>query len=464
MTLRKLCSLRPVVLAAVVAGLASALGLGRDAKAQLSGWDAEVEEPGLVCRMAEGQNPTDKYTGPREAFPGSEFVSLRIGHGPRAEALGVYRSTGRASRQTRHAYIIVHGKDRDAARYWERMRRGIERARQRGFPGAGAEAGAASLVLAPLFFSAVQTPGQYRRRELAWCGKELEGWQGGAQAAHPPGTRLTAFDALDGLLAHLADRRIYPHLTNVTLTGHSAGAQLVQRYAAVGRDPPPHLYVRYIHASESKYAYFTADRPRLAGHALPSKAACQRYDAWPYGFERLPHTRGGIDKQSAQHYFRQYATRDVVSIVGYRDVKNHGDQTCMARIQGGHARRSRSLVWYRYVNSLARTGEDLTGFPGRFVDLPDWSYLTNGTVSLRIVVIKSIGHSSRFLLRSKAARPALFGNGTFASPSWRPEEPDKKKRKEKEEGEDKREASDPDWDSDSDSDSDSDWDSDDDDD
>ncbi|KJZ79569.1 hypothetical protein HIM_01038 [Hirsutella minnesotensis 3608] len=403
--MRILSGLEAIAVAVALLGAARAIG-----PPPINAKELELEDPDDQC-VPQPEPEVKTFVAPERAPRGSEYTSLAIGEN--GEEFGLYRTADPVSRYSQHAHIIVHGKNRDAGRYWRRMNDGIRRARRRGYPGSGTEA----LVLAPVFFSTIKNASQFTEQQLAWCGSDLDEWQGGGQAVHPRGTNLSSFDVLDALLAHLADPGLYPRLTNVTLFGHSAGGQLVQRYAAVGHNPPSRIHVRYIHASESKYAYFTPDRPRpIEGGSPPSRAGCPRYNAWPYGFERL-----NLGRRRPEDYFRQYATRDVVSIVGYRDVKRHGDQTCMAQFQGGHARRSRNLIWYRYLHELARTGQDLSGFPGRFDNLPDWSGLTNGSVSLRIIVIESLGHNPVPLLRSKAARPALFGDGNFTSPTWRPD-------------------------------------------
>ena len=63
-------------------------------------------------------------------------------------------------------------------------------------------------------------------RVLRWS---LEGWMGGepAEGSVP----ASSFDAVDTILAYLNDRSNFPALRRIVLAGHSAGAQLVQRYA-----------------------------------------------------------------------------------------------------------------------------------------------------------------------------------------------------------------------------------------
>lgn len=125
-------------------------------------------------------------------------------------------------------------------------------------------------------------------------------------------------------------------------------------------------------------------------------------------------------KKSPEDYFKQYITRDVVSIVGYQDTKSSGDQYCMAKIQGGDKRRDRNLIWWQYVNTLARTNEDLNGFPGTFDGLPDWSSVSNNNIAMRLVVVEDAAHDADEVFSGKEGRAALFSSGDLPT-GWRPD-------------------------------------------
>lgn len=260
-------------------------------------------------------------------------------------------------------------------------------------------------VVAPQFFSEVYNSGQYTENQLAW--DDLNAWQSGVRATLPRGTEISSLDALDGLLDWFSDREKYPKLTNITIVGYSGGGQLVQRYTAVGKEPPPHLHVRYIHGDASSSAYFTDDRP-IPKEEGNSKEDCIFYNTWRYGFEGFPASPGSV--KTVKDFFKQYITRDVISLVGYNDIKKAGDQTCMARMQGGQKRRDRNLIWYQYVSMLARTGEDLDGFPGEFSSVPDWSDVSNHNMNLRLVVVDGVGHDLEGIFQDNNARKALFSD------------------------------------------------------
>jgi hypothetical protein len=70
------------------------------------------------------------------------------------------------------------------------------------------------------------------RVNLAVPGKAEDDWRGGGDAM---GTALSSYDVVDRIFALFGDRRRFPNLKKVVLTGFSAGGQFVGRYAAVGK-------------------------------------------------------------------------------------------------------------------------------------------------------------------------------------------------------------------------------------
>ncbi|KAJ5139201.1 uncharacterized protein N7515_004049 [Penicillium bovifimosum] len=309
-----------------------------------------------------------------------------------------------------HLFIVLHGRLRDGNGYWKMLNDAIKHAKADNFTGTDRK----MAVLAPQFFSKKYNSGQYTKSQLAW--DDLNAWQPGGQAVHPANTTLTSFDVLDGLVKLHSDKERYPNLKNVTVVGHGGGGQLAQRYSALGNDPPENVHVRYIHGDPSSCMYFTEHRPILPDSDY-SKETCDSYNVWRYGFDEFPGTGG--KHLTPKEYFTQYVKRDIVSIVGLQDTGSAGDTSCMANLQGGQNRRARNLIWYRYINTLARTDEDLEGFPGSFEDLPDWSDTVDGKSHVRLVVVEDAAHDAAKLFRGDLGRGALFSDDKIEE-GWRP--------------------------------------------
>ncbi len=216
----------------------------------------------------------------------------------------------------RRAVVVVHGLGRDAAGYFA----AIERAR--------AAAGVEALLIAPHFLAA-SDPGDAGL--LRWG---RDSWMGGEPADGP--THASAFDVLDALLARLSDRTRFPALTDIVLAGHSAGAQLVQRYVAAGRGAGDGVHVRYVVANPSSYLWFGRERPDADGHPAPfaGAAACPGWDRWKYGLA------GGLPPyvtDDAASLEARYVSRDVVYLLGGDDTDpNHRalDRSCPAMAEG----------------------------------------------------------------------------------------------------------------------------------
>jgi hypothetical protein len=225
----------------------------------------------------------------------------------------------------RRAVIIVHGYQRNAADY---ARIGID------------FAAPDTLVVAPQFLADEDAAEHHLPDEILRWQHEL--WASGNPAEGP--AALSAFDAIDALLAKLADRTMLPNLSNVVLAGFSAGGQLVQRYAIVGRGElalgPSRLPLRYVVGSPSSYAYLTDDRPRPDGAigSFAAAAACPGFNKWRYGFAGdLPPYVATIAALGVPGIEQRYARRDVVYLVGADDTDpNHRflDKSCAAEAQG----------------------------------------------------------------------------------------------------------------------------------
>lgn len=346
-----------------------------------------------------------------KAPKGSKFTSLPFGND--GEEIAAFWSDDVKNEDVKHAYIMIHGKLRDGEDYWTTMNDILQKAIDADYPGADD----AAVVVAPQFFSEKLNSGQYTSDMMAW--DDVNAWQAGDPAIHPKGTKLTSFDALDALVDEFNREDKYPNMNNITVVGHGGGGQLNVRYAMVAKTPSMgKAHIRYIHGDPSSAAYFTRNRASKisTGEDLPSRDDCEYYNTWRYGFDEFNGTADGL--KTAKEYFQQYISRDVISIVGYDDTEEGGDTLCAARMQGGTKRRDRNLIWWQYINTLARTNEDVRNFPATFGDLPDWSDVSNNQINTRLIVVEDAGHDAEDVFSAKGGRAALFD--VDVPTGWRP--------------------------------------------
>jgi pimeloyl-ACP methyl ester carboxylesterase len=273
------------------------------------------------------------------------------------------------------AVILLHGIKRNGSEYFDSGSQLLENA--------GLNP-ATTLLLAPQFLTdadADSHPGVPR-----WAAGQ---WLHGS----PSFSGVSAFQVLDDLLTLLADRQRFPALREVVLIGHSAGGQLVQRYAVF--NPTDTLlttrgiHLRYGVASPSSYLYFDHQRWH-AGHWQASAATdCPGYNRYRYGLEKLP-AYASQQKLSAQQLFRRYAARDVVYLVGADDNNPAArvmDRSCSAQLQGA-TRRQRQLQYLHYEQQLAQ----------------QWKI----PISHPQVSVEGIGHDSAALFAAPITAKALL--------------------------------------------------------
>jgi pimeloyl-ACP methyl ester carboxylesterase len=163
----------------------------------------------LASAVASAQTPVPP--------PVAAVVDGRFAVGGAQLPMFVSQDWSQQSPSVRRVVVIVHGYERNAADYARYI--------------LDAQPPDGTLVVAPQFLAAEDISEHHLPDTVLRWQHEL--WAGGNPADGP--APLSAFDVLDALLARLADRTAFPNLETVVLAGFSAGGQLVQRYAIVGR-------------------------------------------------------------------------------------------------------------------------------------------------------------------------------------------------------------------------------------
>jgi hypothetical protein len=281
----------------------------------------------------------------------------------------LYRSHPLArSEAVRRVVLVVHGNQRDADRYYDRV-----------VAAASADFGLDDLVLlAPNFQTLDDHPvprGHY------WSS---HGWKIGNRSLDR--ARISSFAVLDEVLATVcsAEASVFPNLHTVVIVGHSAGGQFVNRYAAGGAGcTDPEIEVRYVIMNPSSYLYVDARRRAKASGSFGAvHIACAGYDQYKYGLHGLnAYMRHvGVDR-IRQRLF----TRHTWYLAGERDTATGGslDGRCEAGLQG--------------PNRLAR-----------FANYRDYARLFDDWKGAEFVTVPGVGHDGGRMLKSDIARRILF--------------------------------------------------------
>jgi hypothetical protein len=307
---------------------------------------------------------------PHRAAPAivAERFEIATPAGPAQIPVSVSQDWSRPLARVMRAVIMVHGVTRDAELY----ARHVEQARA-----ASGTLALTSLLIAPQFLTATDIDAHALPTEaLRWS---YRGWSAGEAALAP--APLSSFDVLDALLVRLSDRSAFPLLTHIVVAGHSAGAQLVQRHAVVGRGDAAArergIAVRYVIANPSSWLWFGEDRPYPA-----EPGACPDFDLWRYGLRGAPPYVGDTAALEGR-----YLARDVVYLAGEADRDpGHGtlDRSCAAMTQG--------------ESRFARAMHFMLGLELR---RPNQVYH-------RLLIIRDVGHQAGRMFVAPCGLAALF--------------------------------------------------------
>ncbi len=269
------------------------------------------------------------------------------------------------------ALIVVHGVLRDADYYFDT---GVIAAN-------AAKALDQTIVIAPQFVEHDELAGQnVSPKTLYWTGK----WPGGSNAVAP--APISSYSVFDAMIARLSDRTRFPKMREIVIAGHSAGGQIVQRYAIVGNAPQldraGRVRVSLVVSNPSSYFYFTDWRP------FPPKN-CPDYDQWRYGLSGAPPYVTG----TAAELEARYVARDVTYLMGTADTnpqEDDLDKSCGGEAQGPY-RFARAKYFIAYLTQRHPAG-------------------TNQTYAF----VRGVPHDNRRMFDSTCGLAVLFG-GSRAS-------------------------------------------------
>jgi pimeloyl-ACP methyl ester carboxylesterase len=236
------------------------------------------------------------------------------------------------------ALIVVHGVLRDADYYYDTGVRAVRDAQASN-----------TLVIAPQFVEADDLAGKnVPPNTLRWGSK----WPGGSDAIAP--APISTYDVFDAIVERLADRARFPAMREIVIAGHSAGGQIVQRYAVVGKAPDLNangpVPVHFIVANPSSYFYFGDARP------VP-QPNCADYNHWRYGIIDAPRYVGAATQAQLE---AQYVRRHVTYLLGTADTnpkEDDLDRSCAAEAQGPY-RFARGKYYIADLQQRHRQGTD----------------------------------------------------------------------------------------------------------
>jgi pimeloyl-ACP methyl ester carboxylesterase len=283
----------------------------------------------------------------------------------------------------RAALVIIHGQGRNAGDYFR--------------------TGVAAAFLAGRTADTVVVSPRFASNEGRGCNDKLDegeishacaehSWRSGAAAPSEP--TVDSYGFMDAILKRLADKRAFPNLGAIVVTGHSAGGQYVARYAMANRvHETLGVSVRYVVSNPSSYAYLNALRPAASAVCTVKDGCtggfgpygegrnCTTFNHWPYGLEK----RVGYTENTGEETLRkQMASRPVTYLMGELDnLPIAGfDGSCPAMAQGP-TRLARGIAYSQHVREAAGARHE-------------------------VVAVPLCGHNNRCVYTADVALPVLF--------------------------------------------------------
>ncbi len=245
----------------------------------------------------------------------------------------------------RKVIIIVHGMNRNAGDYYRNMQDAASMS---------SHYTDSLLIVAPQFLEEEDLdPNSLDDSYLYWS----SGWKSGSNSknnsGHPRPARISSYAVMDTLMMRLAAH--HPNLRFIILAGHSAGAQLVNRYAASSPVADKlftqyGIKTRFIVANPSSYLYLDGKRAvqgTTDQFAVPS-TSCSKYNNWRYGLDNLYSYPNQFGADSIRNMMKR---REVIYLLGELDTDETSsslDQSCQAELQGKN-RLERGTIYYNYL-------------------------------------------------------------------------------------------------------------------
>ena len=281
---------------------------------------------------------------------------VTLGGGPARSMVYATYALDTPNAAVTRALIMVHGTNRNADHYFETA------------TSAAFLAGALdnTIVIAPHIIASQDKP---EPNEVVWPNRG-DTWRSGGMSTSNP--TLSAFDLMDEILRKLANKRNFPNLKGIVVTGHSAGGQFVTRYEMANKvHGTLGVNVSYVVANPSTYAWPAAVRPLPVGDADPATAdkealgpdgekvhtqftygpfdttKAPNYDKWPAGLEN----RSGYTAQMTDDQLRrQLVERPTTYLLGQVDVLPLGGfDSSPAAMAQGPTRRARGEAFVKYI-------------------------------------------------------------------------------------------------------------------
>ena len=266
---------------------------------------------------------------------------------------------------------------------------------------------------------------------------------------------VSSFDILDHMLVLLTDQKLYPRMNQISFVGHSAGGQMIQRYAVLSLlaalwDYDVSVRVQFVVANPSSYTYMTPHRysyhcgnctcqdnqcscdapctPMSDTLSIPSPkhpddwpCTVWNYDRWPYGIGSMNDPKHGYSIPYVERTgvvgtarsVRMYPNLHMVYLVGQNDTCNDNlpvcDDECWKRddqfdVDAGEYTCFRNDMDTRCPAMLQGPNRKERAY--HYMQYLQWLY---GAPTHVLYTVPGVGHNATGIFSSEIGMRTLFG-------------------------------------------------------
>ncbi|AXT49526.1 hypothetical protein D1818_01330 [Aquimarina sp. BL5] len=335
--------------------------------------------PAVTPVEIDPNDPLD-FIGDKKFSITVENTSLKIPYFSDSEDI-----TDTSDENIKRAIIALHGSGRNARGQYENI---LEAARLE------SDQLDSFLIIAPQFLEEEDINNFALDEEhLYWSSI---GWRIGFTSrdedTNPRPERASSYTVMDAILENISE---YPNLETIVLTGHSAGAQFVNRYSASSPYPDELIAqgidIQFVTNNPGSYVYMD-DKRKVLGtesiYAVPT-SNCPEYNEYRYGLDDLPSYLRNIGGEDVIR--DRLAQRKVTYLIGQNDNDPNFegfDDSCNAVLQG-RDRFERAINYF-----------------GHLIDF----YGTVIEQNQKIEIVPGVGHSSNGMYTSEVGRRNIFRN------------------------------------------------------
>jgi hypothetical protein len=216
------------------------------------------------------------------------------------------------------------------------------------------------IILAPQFLRPKHLVENTEEKLLYWNVSPFWGSSKSTTKSFDGELRISAYHILEDIIADFCDKKIFPKLNRITILGHSAGGQLVNRFAASNtvefdKARPQKIDVKYIVMNPSSYIYFSPKRTvgwSNKTFEIPSDAQIgnnRGYNNYGYGLNAL-YSYHRKKRLTAEKMRELYPQRKILYLLGQKDCVADGSMSThpSAMIQGRN-RLERGKIYFGHL-------------------------------------------------------------------------------------------------------------------